>query len=139
MRDRERLLDPAWRAEVAGAEDLFNALSSAIGHNLVRADLDYSVKGDRWMVLYLNRLLCVRFGLALGYGGLRERPVEELCSWMSSEPPAEEPLVAPPLKSELPIDARWGSPCSARGAEEVRALWAEREVGSTLMIVGARI
>jgi hypothetical protein len=103
MRDRERLLDPAWRAEVAGAEDLFNALSSAIGHNLVRADLDYSVKGDRWMVLYLNRLLCVRFGLALGYGGLRERPVEELCSWMSSEPPAEEPLVAPPLQEQLPI------------------------------------
>jgi hypothetical protein len=32
---------------------------------------------------------------------------------------------------------RWGSPCSARGAEEVRALWAEREVGSALMIVGA--
>ena len=60
------------------------------------------------MVLYLNRLLCVRFGLALGYGGLRERPVEELCSWMSSEPPAEEPLVAPPLQGSCRYDASLG-------------------------------
>src|SRR4051794_20710413 len=32
---------------------------------------------------------------------------------------------------------RWGSPCSARGAAEVGALWHEREVASALMIVGA--
>lgn len=32
---------------------------------------------------------------------------------------------------------RWGSPCSARGADEVAALWAEREIKSALMVVGA--
>ncbi|MDQ3729702.1 MAG: hypothetical protein M3355_08930, partial [Actinomycetota bacterium] len=103
MRDRQHLIDPAWRAKVEGAEELYNALSSALGHNLLRADLDYSVKGDRWMVLYLNRLLCVRFGLALGYGGLRERPVEELCGWMASERPTEDELVASSLQEQLPV------------------------------------
>lgn len=32
---------------------------------------------------------------------------------------------------------RWGSPCSARGADEVVALWEKREVKSALMVVGA--
>ncbi|HEV7492159.1 hypothetical protein [Baekduia sp.] len=103
MRDRQRLIDPAWRASIEGADDLYHALAGAVGHNLLRTELDYSVKGDRWMVLYLNRLLCVRFGLPLGYGGLRERPVEELCRWMTLDRPAEEELVAPVLQEKLPL------------------------------------
>jgi hypothetical protein len=103
MRDRQRLIDPEWRNAVAGAEQLYVALSSALGHNLLRADLDYSVKGDRWMVLYLNRLLCVRFGLPLGYGGFRERPIEVLCQWMAADRPTEAELVAPSLQEQLPI------------------------------------
>ncbi|MFL5911544.1 MAG: hypothetical protein ACJ768_13345, partial [Gaiellaceae bacterium] len=101
MRDRQKLIDPDWRAEVDGADVLYNALSSALGHNLLRADLDYSVKNDRWMVLWLNRLLCVRFGLPLGYGGLRERRVEDHCAWMASERPAEQELFAPSLQEQL--------------------------------------
>ena len=66
MRDRERLLDPAWRADTPGAEELFAALAGAIAHNLLAVDLDYSVKENRWMVLNVNRLLCPRFGLASG-------------------------------------------------------------------------
>lgn len=103
MRDRQRLIDPAWRKETPGAQSLYDALSSALGHNLLRADLDYSVKGNRWMVLYLNRLLCVRFGLPLGYGGFRERRIEDLCEWMASDRPDEEGLVAPSLQERLPI------------------------------------
>ena len=83
MRDRSRLLDPATRQQIPGAETLFRALAGAIGHNLLSAELDRSVKGDRWMVLYLNRLLCARFSLPIGYGGFRERPLEEMCSWMA--------------------------------------------------------
>src|SRR5947208_3517928 len=32
---------------------------------------------------------------------------------------------------------RWGSPCWARGTEEVATLWRDREVKSALMVVGA--
>ncbi|MEJ7784823.1 MAG: hypothetical protein WKF96_08470 [Solirubrobacteraceae bacterium] len=85
MRDRARLLDPSVRAKTPGAQELFDALHGAIGHNLLRAHKDRSVKNDRWMVLYLNRLTCVRYGLPLGYGGFRERPLEVMCAWMLSD------------------------------------------------------
>jgi hypothetical protein len=103
MRDRERLLDPAWRARVDGADELFEALAGAIGQNLLMTELDYSVKNDRWMVLYLNRMLCVRFGLALGLGGIRERPIEELCAWMLKEVPPESDLVEPGVQEQLAV------------------------------------
>lgn len=83
MRDRARLLDPDVRRQLPGADALLRALAAAIGHNLLAAELDRSVKGDRWMVLYLNRLLCARFSLPIGYGGFRERPLEEMCAWMA--------------------------------------------------------
>lgn len=98
MDDRSRLLDPDVRARLPGAQALFDALHGAIGHNLLRAVKDYSVKNNRWMVLYLNRLTCVRYGLPLGYGGFREKPLEEMCSWMLTdvedvpEPPVQESL-----------------------------------------------
>ncbi len=82
MRDRARLLDPQVRERMPGAQELFDALYGAIGHNLIRARKDHSVKNDRWMVLYLNRLTCVRYGLPLGYGGFREKSLEEMCRWM---------------------------------------------------------
>lgn len=90
MRDRARLLDPEVRARTPGAQELFEALHGAIGHNLLRAHKDRSVKNDQWMVLYLNRLTCVRYGLPLGYGGFRERPLEEMCAWMLAD--TEDPV-----------------------------------------------
>lgn len=98
MDDRARLLDPEIRARTPGAQQLFEALHGAIGHNLLRAFKDRSVKNNRWMVLYLNRLTCVRYGLPLGYGGFREKPLEEMCRWMLAdteditEPAAQESL-----------------------------------------------
>lgn len=61
---------------------LFSILSECIAHNLLEPILDYKVKGGRWMVLYLNRMLCVRFGLPLQYGGFREKTLTELSDWM---------------------------------------------------------
>lgn len=98
MRDRARLLDPDVRRTMPGAQELFEALYGAIGHNLLRARKDYSVKNDRWMVLYLNRLTCVRYGLPLGYGGFRERRLEEMCRWMLSEP---EDVTEPAVQESL--------------------------------------
>lgn len=90
MDDRRLLLDPDVRARTPGAEQLFQALYGAIGHNLLRADLNRSVKNNRWMVLYLNRLTCVRYGLPLGYGGFRERTLREMCDWMLDD--IEDPV-----------------------------------------------
>ncbi|HEX8202526.1 MAG TPA: hypothetical protein VF590_18760, partial [Isosphaeraceae bacterium] len=53
-----------------------------IAHNLIVPDLDYRCKGDVWMVLNLNRLLCVHYDLPLGYGLYKERPVATLCDWL---------------------------------------------------------
>jgi hypothetical protein len=46
--------------------------------------LDYKCKGDRWMVLYLNRLLCPKHWLPLQYGGFKEKTLDELFKWSSS-------------------------------------------------------
>lgn len=85
MRDRARLLDPVARSKIQGAQELFAALHGAIGHNLLRAETDRAVKNDYWMVLYLNRLTCARYGLPLGYGGFRERSLEEMSRWMVTD------------------------------------------------------
>lgn len=86
MQERAVLLDPEFRAGKPGAERLFNALASAVSYNVLSAELDYAVKGNRYMVLYLNRLLCPRFDLPLAYGGFRERRLNEMLSWMQKLP-----------------------------------------------------
>lgn len=100
MRDRARLLDPAFRDVTPGAQELFEALHGAIGHNLLRAHTERSVKNDLWMVLYLNRLTCVRYGLPLGYGGFRERTLEHMCQWMLND---TEDVVEPTVQERLDV------------------------------------
>ena len=46
--------------------------------------------GSQKFVFYLNRLLCVRFGLPLGYGGWQRLPVETIVRMMTGPVPAEE-------------------------------------------------
>jgi hypothetical protein len=86
MAERKTLLDPAYRAKNPAAERLFSALAAAVAHNILNADLDYSVKNNRYMVLYLNRLLCPRFGLPLGLGGFKERRLQVMTGWMQKLP-----------------------------------------------------
>jgi len=81
MTDRDRLRQQR-SAPGTPAFHLARAIACAIQHNLLEPFLDYRVKGDRWMVLYLNRALCVRFALPLHYGGFREQTVAELCQWL---------------------------------------------------------
>jgi hypothetical protein len=63
---------------------LAETLASAIAHNLLEVRLDHRCKGRDWMVMYLNRLLCVRASLPLSYGGWRERSLKELAEWAHS-------------------------------------------------------
>jgi hypothetical protein len=95
MRDRTLLME---RQNVSTRQDLnklAEIIASALAFNLLEPVLDYKVKGRRWMVLNLNRLLCVRFNLPLHYGMFKEKSLEQLNEWRSkgfAMPKKEGPL-----------------------------------------------
>jgi hypothetical protein len=82
MSERRLLMDQATLARRRDYARFADLLASALAHNYLVADLDYKCKGDLWMVLNLNRLLCVHYDLPLGYGLYKERPLDELCRWV---------------------------------------------------------
>jgi len=88
MSDRTRLLDRG-KSTNPEHQQLAEVLAACLAQNLLDATLDYRCKGDDWMVLYLNRLMCVRFGLPTSYGGFKEKTLKELASWI--EPGYREP------------------------------------------------
>lgn len=89
MSERRSLMNSDSLAKRPDRQRFADLLASALAHNYLVADLDYSCKGDLWMVLNLNRLLCVHYNLPLGYGLYKERPLEELCRWV------DDPFVVP--------------------------------------------
>ena len=89
MSERDQLMDAEFLVRNPRYRRLADLLASAIAHNLLIAQLDYKCKGDKWMVLNLNRVLCVRFGLPLHYGKYKERPLKTLADWI------EKRFVAP--------------------------------------------
>jgi hypothetical protein len=95
MSERALLMDPSAIRSRPDLRRLADILASALAHNLLVADLDYRCKGERWMVLNLNRLLCVHFDLPLGYGLYKERPLSVLCHWI------DQPFTAPAHQETL--------------------------------------
>ncbi len=83
MSERALLLDDQYRKNRPEISQFADLLASALAHNLLVAQLDYNCKKEKWMVLNLNRLLCVHFDLPLNYGLYKERPLATLCQWMS--------------------------------------------------------
>lgn len=84
MSERVQLFDAATSptSEKEGMVRLGEVLASALSHNLLVAQLDYLCKSEKWMILNLNRLLCVHFDLPLGYGIYKERPLKTLIQWL---------------------------------------------------------
>lgn len=82
MDDREKLIDLGIREKNPKYHHLINALSSAISHNLLEVHTDKKQGGKKWMVFYLNRMLCLHFGLPLQYGGWRPKSVDEINKWL---------------------------------------------------------
>jgi hypothetical protein len=84
MKDRETLrkalLDSSERNK--DYNRLARTITTCIAYNLLEPVLDYKCKGERWMVLYLNRMLCVHFDLPVQYGGWRERSLREITRWI---------------------------------------------------------
>jgi len=81
MQERDQLLERTYLAKNPPAARFAAMLGTAIAHNLLRAELDYKVKGARYMVLYLNRMLCPKYDLPLQLGGFREKPLREFINW----------------------------------------------------------
>lgn len=82
MSDRERLLDPTFLRGSDLHRRFADMLAAALSQNIFRAELDRSVKGGRYMVLYLNRIVCLKYRLPMGYGGFREKSLREFIGWM---------------------------------------------------------
>lgn len=81
MQEREALLDQAHLAKNPPTASFAAMLATALAHNLLHAEVDYKVKGNRYMVLYLNRLFCPKYELPLQFGGFREKPLREFITW----------------------------------------------------------
>lgn len=90
MEDREKLIqdNKKYNRLFSDMQDnkkynrLSSILSECIAHNLLEPILDCKCQGKRWMILYLNRMLCVYFGLPLQYGGWRGKTLNELSEWI---------------------------------------------------------
>jgi len=81
MSDREKLRDPKFLDKDILVR-LAKIIASCLSYNIFEPVLDYKCKGERWMVLYLNRMFCVHFDLPLQHGGWREKSLRELCHWI---------------------------------------------------------
>lgn len=95
MSERAQLLAEAIAGKREEMVRLADTLTSALAHNLLVTQLDYNCKKEKWMLLNLNRLLCVHFDLPLGYGLYKERPLPTLCQWL------DKPFTEPKTTGEL--------------------------------------
>ena len=63
---------------------LYQTIESAVAHNILEPEPNLRCKGKRFLVLKLNRLLCVPFNLPLQRGGFREQKLGTFFQWMES-------------------------------------------------------
>lgn len=63
---------------------LADVLSTCFAHNILEPNPDFrqGQRGSRHLVIYMNRLLCLRYGLPLQYRGWREKTLESLCGFV---------------------------------------------------------
>ena len=80
MADRKVLIDSR-DEEIGHFLRLRDVMTSLVAHNLLVPRLDHRNNGREYVVFYLNRLLCVQFGLPLGYGGWRAQSLRDLLFW----------------------------------------------------------
>lgn len=83
MSERETLKDALQKGSDKQIVLLGDVIASCIAQNLLEVTLNQKCKGQYWMVMYLNRMLCVHFGLPLQYGGWREKRLTDIQSWLT--------------------------------------------------------
>ena len=92
MAERAFLIDSP-DEKITHLTKLRDILTSLVAHNLLIPTLDHQQGGRPVVVFYLNRLLCVQFGLPLGRGGWRHRPLDELNTWLRTGSMGQPDLV----------------------------------------------
>lgn len=64
-------------------EPLINVISTCVAFNLLeKHETNQGAKGQTWVVYYMNRWLCVLFGLPMTYGGWRHKSPDQLIKWI---------------------------------------------------------
>jgi hypothetical protein len=83
MTDRQNLMNLEWLKHRPEHAQLAEVLAAALALNYLDAQPNYRCKGQHWLILNLNRLLCVRYRLPLNYGKFKEQRMDELIRWMA--------------------------------------------------------
>jgi hypothetical protein len=65
--------------------ELYQTIESAVAHNILEPETNYKCKNNEFLVLYLNRLLCVPFQLPLQRGGFREQKLSTFIKWIKGK------------------------------------------------------
>ena len=79
--DLRRLRDPKLLASDEKYRQLADILSTCFARNILEQDPQASQgrPGTRHLVMYINRIYCVKYGLPTEYGGWQERSLDDLC------------------------------------------------------------
>lgn len=85
MSDRTRLADTKVTQKIPELARLASVIRTCLAYNLMEVKLNYKCKGQNWMILYLNRMFCIHFGLPLQYGGWREKKLKDLVGWLQKD------------------------------------------------------
>jgi hypothetical protein len=86
QRDREKLTDQEYWVDSPFYEKLANTLTICVANNLLEIDPNRkqgSPLDPPKTVFYLNRWICVKFGLSLKFGGWRKVGLDDLGKWQS--------------------------------------------------------
>ena len=95
----KKIIDLKFQEKYPEIKTLASVLQTCLGQNYLKAHYEVKQGGktikkkirgktveiendDDVTVLYLNRLLCVHFGLPVGHGGWRYKKPFELCKWL---------------------------------------------------------
>ena len=90
------LLKQGAAEEIPNVGRLKDALKSAISHNVLEPHGPLRVKGDSWMVFYLNRMLSPAFGLPVTSSQFQGVDLEDIVTWVVHgyrEPSRQERLL----------------------------------------------
>lgn len=80
MEERATLIDGAHEGRDYYRK-LRDVLTSLVAHNLIAPQLERRSKDRDVVVFYINRLVCAHFDLPLGFGGWREKSLQDLAQW----------------------------------------------------------
>lgn len=83
QKSENKLYEEAFWLEDLVYEPLINVISTCVAFNLLeKHQINQGKKGQNWVVYYMNRWLCVLFGLPISYGGWRHQSPSQLIKWI---------------------------------------------------------